>query len=94
MATYKVLYGRRFQSLIFWEEGGQTTTIGPELVQITNAAVQNLAGFVIPYLEGISRFKKKGKMINKRSEICRKILDFSRKIIIKYSESGKLPKYP
>ena len=38
--------------------------------------------------------QNKRKMIKKRWEICRKIMDFSRKIIIKYSESGKLPKYP
>ena len=42
MATYEVLYGRRFRSPIFSEEGGQTTTIGLELVQITNAAVQKI----------------------------------------------------
>ena len=42
MATYEVLYGRRFRSPIFWEEGGQTTTIGPELVQINNAAVKKI----------------------------------------------------
>ena len=42
MATYEVLYGRRFRSPIFSEEGGQTTTIGPKLVQITNAAVQKI----------------------------------------------------
>ena len=56
--------------------------------------IKNLSGFVIPYLEGISRLKKKGKMIKKGWEICRKIIDFSRKIIIKYLKSGKLPKYP
>jgi len=39
MATYEVLYGRRFRSPIFWEGGGQTTIIRSELVQITNATV-------------------------------------------------------
>ena len=41
-----------------------------------------------------SQDSKEGENDQKGWGICRKIMDFSRKIIIKYSENGKLPKYP
>ena len=75
-----------------WFQGvkGLLKRIGKEKVnqkdkKVILSIIKNLSGFVIHYLEGISRFKKKkGKMIKKPWEICRNFLDFSRKIIIKY----------
>ena len=42
MAPLEALYGRRCRTPVFWEEVGTQQLMGPELVQVTNAAVQKI----------------------------------------------------
>lgn len=42
MAPFEALYGRRCRTPVFWEEVGTQQLMGPELVQVTNAAVQKI----------------------------------------------------
>ncbi|TYK19664.1 retrotransposon protein, putative, Ty3-gypsy subclass [Cucumis melo var. makuwa] len=42
ITTFEALYGRCCRSPICWGEVGEQRMLGPELVQITNAAIQNI----------------------------------------------------
>ena len=42
MAPFKALYGRRCRTPNFGDEVGTQQRLGPELVQVTNAAVQKI----------------------------------------------------
>ena len=39
MASFEAFYGRRYRTLVFWEQVGTQQLMGLELVQVTNAAV-------------------------------------------------------
>ena len=42
MAPFEALYGRSCRTPVFWEEIGTQQLLGPELVQVTNTAVQKI----------------------------------------------------
>jgi len=42
MAPFEALYGKRCRSPVFWEEVGDRQVLGPELLQMTNDAVQKI----------------------------------------------------
>ena len=42
MAPFEALYGCRCRTPVFWEEVGTQQLLGPELVQVTNLAVQKI----------------------------------------------------
>ena len=35
MAPYEALYGRKFRTLVCWDEVGERKLVGPEIVQVT-----------------------------------------------------------
>ena len=42
MAPYKALYGRKCRSPIHWDEMGEMRFLGPEMVQRTSEAIENI----------------------------------------------------
>jgi len=40
MAPYEALYGRKYRTLICWEEVGERKLLGPEMVQLTTDKVR------------------------------------------------------
>ena len=42
VAPYEMLYGRKCRSPIHWDETGERSYLGPELVQKTNEAIQKI----------------------------------------------------
>ena len=42
MAPFEALYECRCRTLVFWEEVDMQQLLGPELVQVTNVAVQKI----------------------------------------------------
>ncbi|KAL0539690.1 hypothetical protein IC582_023906 [Cucumis melo] len=42
VAPFEALYGKRCRSLVCWGEVGEQRMLGPELVQTTNVAIQNI----------------------------------------------------
>ena len=40
MAPFEELYGRKFRTLVCWDEVGERRLVGPELVQITSEKVK------------------------------------------------------
>ena len=42
MAPYEMLYGRKCWSPLHWDEAGQSSFLGPELVKRTNEAIEKI----------------------------------------------------
>ena len=42
MAPYEMLYGRKCRSPLHWDEVGESSFLGPELVQKTNEAIEKI----------------------------------------------------
>ena len=42
MAPFEALYGKRCRSPLCWDEVGEKELVGPELVRLTNEAVQKI----------------------------------------------------
>nr|GEV17639.1 hypothetical protein [Tanacetum cinerariifolium] len=56
MAPYEMLYGRKCRSPVCWNEVGEETIKGPELVRITNEKVE------VSSWKGVHHFRVKGKL--------------------------------
>ena len=42
MAPYELLYGRKCRSPLHWDEAGESSVLGPEIVQRTNKAIAKI----------------------------------------------------
>ncbi|KAJ8751935.1 hypothetical protein K2173_000681 [Erythroxylum novogranatense] len=61
MAPYEALYGRPCRSPLYWDEEGQRSIEGPELIQDTYSVGDRVFLWVSPW-KGVLRFGRKGKL--------------------------------
>ncbi|GKA08458.1 putative reverse transcriptase domain-containing protein [Tanacetum coccineum] len=62
-APFEALYGRKCRSPVLWAEVGESSLIGPELVQeTTNKVVGDQVMLKVSPWKGVIRFGKKGKL--------------------------------
>ncbi|GJS67169.1 putative reverse transcriptase domain-containing protein [Tanacetum coccineum] len=61
-APFEALYGRKCRSLILWAEIGESSLIGPELVQETTNKVGDKVLLKVSPWKGVMRFGKKSKL--------------------------------
>ena len=39
IAPYEALYGRKYRTLVYWDEVGERQLVGPEIVQMTTEKI-------------------------------------------------------
>lgn len=71
MAPYEMLYGRKFRSPLHWDEAGERSFLGPELVQRTNEAIEKIRARMLA-----SQSRQKSYADAKRKDVEFQVGDF------------------
>ena len=71
MAPYEMLYGRKCRSPLHWDEAGESSFLGPELVQRTNEAIEKIRARMLA-----SQSRQKSYADAKRKDVEFQVGDF------------------